>query len=96
LSVAGTLAAVTIKTRPVGSVVVCDLPKRPGTTTPTGCTPWRQGSWARPSNRPQATPGCGPCVLARRPSRWPVDKFRDGSWWVPWPWEGWARCRLPG
>jgi hypothetical protein len=30
-------------------------PERPGNTTHTSCTPWRRGSWARPSNGPETT-----------------------------------------
>jgi hypothetical protein len=53
-------AALKASRRWVGTVLACDLPERPGTTTLAGCTPWRRGSWARPSNRPQATqhPSC--------------------------------------
>jgi len=54
LTKAGTTARAAIP----GLQIACDLPQRPRPTTPTGCTPWRRGSWARPSNRPQATLGC--------------------------------------
>jgi hypothetical protein len=63
-----------------GRWVTCDLPERPGTTTHAGCMPWRQGSWARPSNRPQATLGCDPSESAPRPSRRSVDRSRR-AWW---------------
>src|SRR5512132_1096556 len=36
-----------------GSMTPPGPPERPGNTTHTGCTPWRRGSWARPSNGPE-------------------------------------------
>src|SRR5215211_3114301 len=38
--------------------MVSGPPERPRDTTRTGCTPWRQGSWARPSNGPETYKGC--------------------------------------
>jgi hypothetical protein len=32
-------------------------PERPGTTTHASCTPWRRGSWARPSDGPKVPRG---------------------------------------
>jgi hypothetical protein len=36
-----------------GRIDASGPPERPGNTTHTGCTPWRRGSWARPSNGPE-------------------------------------------
>jgi hypothetical protein len=49
------------------SAVVSGPPECPGNTTRTGCTPWRRGSWARPSNGPETYKGCN--HLSRPPAK---------------------------
>jgi hypothetical protein len=68
----------------IGCVVACDPPERPGDTTHAGCTPWRRGSWARPSNGSQATLGCDRFAPAARSERF-LCMSSGSRWWEESP-----------
>jgi hypothetical protein len=50
----------------------------------TGCTPWRRGSWARPSNGSQATLGCDRFAPAARSERF-LCMSSGSRWWEESP-----------
>jgi hypothetical protein len=72
------------RNRRASLVLVSSPPECPGNTTRTGCTPWRRGSWTRPSNTPETYKACNH-VSVRQPSHpgCPVEipaSWRDRSW----------------
>jgi hypothetical protein len=61
------------------ALVATGPPERPGEMTPTGRTPWRRGSWARPSNRPAAATRMRPARTAATPDSQAVDNSRGSG-----------------